>query len=95
MNPPSRKITGRAVFLAQIASVSLIWIFVAGIGTWIMNLLFLSIDLRDVPGATVGISMIAIPVFVMLAGVLTYVFVGLQRERRHDLKSPDGDPEEV
>ena len=51
------------------------------ISAWILNLLLLSIELDDVPGASVGISIVAIPVFITLAAVLTYVFVGLQKER--------------
>lgn len=72
---------GRLVFYAQLASVSLIWLFVIGISIWIINLINLSIELHDLPGASVGISIVAIPVFVALAGILTYVFVGLQRKR--------------
>ncbi|MCK5572692.1 MAG: hypothetical protein KAJ12_08020 [Bacteroidetes bacterium] len=71
--------TDKAVFLAQIMSVMLIWVFVIIVTVWIINLILLSIELDDVPGATVAISIVAIPVFVTLAGVLTYVFVGLQR----------------
>ena len=74
--------TGRIVFAIQVASVSMIWMFVVGISVWIVNLILLAIDLHDVPGASLGISVVAIPVFITLAGVLTYVFVGLQRENR-------------
>lgn len=70
------------ILIAQVASISMIWVFVLGIAVWIFNLLRLSIQLNDAPGASVGISLIAIPVFVTLAGVLTYVFIGLQREAR-------------
>lgn len=72
--------TNKVIFIAQILSIMLIWVFVLGIGIWIANLISLSIDLHDVPGASVGISIIAIPVFVILASVLTYVFIGLQKE---------------
>jgi len=68
------------VFLAQVVSVSLIWVFVIGIGLWIANLISLSLELHDVPGASVGISIVAIPVFFTLAGILTYVFIGLQKK---------------
>ncbi len=79
----------RIIFLAQVVSVSLIWIFVITISVWILNLILLSIELRDVPGASLGISIVAIPVFLTLAGLLTYVFVGLRRE-----KSPPNQSEE-
>jgi len=69
----------KIIFIAQIASVSLIWLFVITVTLWIINLLSLAIELRDMPGASMGISMVAIPVFATLASILTYVFVGLQK----------------
>lgn len=79
----------KIIFVAQIISVSLIWIFVIAISVWIVNLIFLSLELSDVPGASVGISIVAIPVFITLAGVLTYVFVGLQKERHRLSKTSE------
>ena len=71
----------RWVFLLQVGSVALMWVFVLGISAWILHLLKLSHELNDVPSASVGISIVAIPVFLTGAAVLTYVFVGLQRGR--------------
>lgn len=71
----------RWILALQVASVSLIWVFVLGISAWIIHLLRLSQQLHDVPSASVGISIVAIPVFVTGASVLTYVFVGLRRGR--------------
>jgi len=68
------------IFIVQVASLSMIWVFVLAIALWIANLLKLSHELNDALGATVGISLVAVPVFLTLASVLTYVFVGLQRE---------------
>jgi hypothetical protein len=81
----------KAIFLAQIMSVLLIWVFVIIIAVWISNLILLSIELNDVPGATVAISIVAIPVFVTLAGVLTYVFIGLQRGKHESSTSSEED----
>lgn len=72
----------RWVFGLQLASVTMIWVFVIGISVWIIHLLRLSHRLNDVPSASIGISIVAIPVFLTGAGVLTYVFVGLRRGRR-------------
>jgi hypothetical protein len=66
--------------------MALIWVFVIGIAAWVINLIDLSIQLDDAPGATVVISLIAIPIFFTLAGILTYVFVGLQKEERRLLR---------
>jgi arginine exporter protein ArgO len=71
----------RWIFLLQVASVAMIWVFVLGISGWILHLLNLSRKLQDVPSASVGISIVAIPVFVTGASVLTYVFVGLRKGR--------------
>ncbi|MCK5345769.1 MAG: hypothetical protein KAR20_20305 [Candidatus Heimdallarchaeota archaeon] len=81
-NTDQRKI----IFIAQLISLSLIWIFVIGIAVWIINLILLSIELDDAPGASIGISIVAIPVFYTLAGILTYVFVGLHKEKNRLLK---------
>ncbi len=71
----------KMIFAAQLVSLLLIWIFVVAITLWISNLIILSIELNDAPGASVAISIVAIPVFITLASVLTYVFVGLHREK--------------
>ena len=70
------------IFTLQVLSVALIWVFVLSISAWILHLLRLSHRLHDVPSASVGISIVAIPVFLTGAGVLTYVFVGLRRGRQ-------------
>lgn len=70
------------VSVLQLLSVVSMWIFVLGISGWIIHLIRLSIRLDDMPTASVGISIVAIPVFLTGAGVLTYVYVGLQRGRR-------------
>lgn len=80
MDNQAKSTQQKIIFLAQVVSVSLIWLFVIGIGIWIANLISLSLELHDVPGASVGISIVAIPVFFTLASILTYVFIGLQKE---------------
>ena len=81
MRPSS---TPRWIYALQILSVGMIWVFVLSISAWILNLLRLSYRLHDVPSASVGISIVAIPVFLTGAGILTYVFVGLQRDAEHE-----------
>lgn len=70
----------KIIFIAQIISLSLIWIFVITIALWILNLISLSVELDDAPGASIGISLIAIPVFFALASLLTYAFIGLKKD---------------
>lgn len=69
----------RVIFVLQVASVLGIWVFVLGIATWIIHLIRVANRLQDAETASVAISLVAIPVFLTGAGVLTYVFVGLQR----------------
>jgi arginine exporter protein ArgO len=81
---PTDSRTPRWIYLLQVASVAVMWVFVLGISGWILHLNRLSHRLHDVPSATVAISIVAIPVFITGASVLTYVFVGLQRGARAD-----------
>ncbi len=71
----------KIIFIFQIISISLIWVFVFGITWWILRLLTTSIALQDAIDASVGISILVIPIFVTLASILTYVFVGLHKNR--------------
>jgi|APSaa5957512622_1039677.scaffolds.fasta_scaffold17176_4 hypothetical protein len=70
------------IFAVQISSLIFMWIFVAGIILWIFNLIRLSIYLNDAQNATLGISLVVMPVFILLASVLTYVFVGLNKNSK-------------
>ena len=78
INPGQKNV----IYLAQFASIALIWVFVIGVAVWIINLLLVSIELNDAPGASIGISIVAIPVFITLASILTYVFIGLYKEEK-------------
>ncbi|HEU5361401.1 MAG TPA: hypothetical protein VFU42_09635 [Candidatus Deferrimicrobiaceae bacterium] len=71
----------KTIEVLQIVSITLIWVLFTGIAVWIVNLIKESLRLHDAPDASVGISIVAIPVFFILASVLTYVFIGLRRGR--------------
>jgi hypothetical protein len=68
----------------QIASLIYIWIFVIAVDSWIISLLRVAQKLDDALNASVAIGIIAIPLFLTIASILTYVFVGLQRYRIKD-----------
>ncbi len=55
-------------------------LFIGGIVTWITHLIRTAWRLKDVPSASIGISLVAIPVFLTLLGVVLYVFWGLLRD---------------
>jgi hypothetical protein len=80
------------IFTLQVGTVIWIWVFVLGISWWILHLLNLSRQLQDVLSASVGISIVAIPVFLTGASVLTYVFVGLRRGRRRSGDAEGDEP---
>jgi hypothetical protein len=65
----------------QWALVGAAVLFIGGIVTWISHLIRTAWRLKDVPSASIGISLVAIPVFLTLLGVILYVFVGLLGDR--------------
>jgi hypothetical protein len=66
----------------QLLSMALMWAFLGGAASWMFNLVRVSRSLGDALTASVGISLVAVPVYTLVASVLTYVFFGLQRGRR-------------
>ena len=73
IHTPEEKI----VFGCQLVLLASFVLFVGGIVVWIISLIRLSQELQDVPSASIGISIVAIPVFLTLLGVFNYVFWGL------------------
>ena len=85
-----RKTQITAVTMAQLASMAFMWVFFLSISTWIFNLFALSFELQDSFEATIVIGLIAVPVYLALACILTYVFFGLRREEQRLLRQqPD------
>ena len=62
------------------------FLLVGGIITWIIHLIVTSWRLDDVIQASVGISIVAIPIFLVFMGVVFYVFwgVALHGRKRED-----------
>lgn len=52
-------------------------LLVLGIISWFIHLMRTAVWLHDVPSAAIGIPLVAIPIFLALAGVVFYVFWGL------------------
>jgi hypothetical protein len=71
----------RAVRAIQWAMAGAAVLFIGGIITWISHLIRTAWRLKDVPSASIGISLVAIPVFATLLGVILYVFWGLLGDR--------------
>jgi hypothetical protein len=62
------------------------FLLVVGIIVWIIHLILASFRLDDVIQASVGISIVAIPIFLVFLGVVFYVFwgVALHGRKRED-----------
>ncbi len=54
-------------------------VFIGGIIAWVAHLIRTSLQLHDVPSGAIGISLVAIPVFITLMSVLLYVLWGILR----------------
>lgn len=72
----------RSIRTLQLMSIVLMWAFLGGTATWMFNVVSVSRAQGDALTASVGISLVAVPVYTLVASVLTYVFFGLQRGRR-------------
>jgi hypothetical protein len=67
----------RAVRVVQWAMGGVAILFIGGVITWITHLIRTAWRLGDGPSASIGISLVAIPVFLTLLGVVLYVVWGL------------------
>lgn len=76
-----KRVTPFYILFLQILSILIIWLLFVGVNFWIFNLISLSRYLQDAQNATLVISLIILPIFGLLACVLTYVFIGLRKGR--------------
>jgi hypothetical protein len=72
----------RGIHALQLMSIVLMWAFLGGVVTWMTNVVGVSRAQGDALTASVGISLVAVPVYTLVASVLTYVYFGLRRGRR-------------
>ncbi|HUV14337.1 MAG TPA: hypothetical protein VMY18_11895 [Acidobacteriota bacterium] len=73
--------TNKTIRIMQILSLAYIWVFVLAVDLWILSLLRVAQRLNDAINASVAIGILAIPLFIVIASILTYVFVSLQKHR--------------
>ncbi|MBI4246152.1 MAG: hypothetical protein HY614_03090 [Candidatus Rokubacteria bacterium] len=78
-----RPVPERTVRAIQWAMAGAAVLFIGGIVAWIGHLIRTAWRLGDVPSASIGISLVAIPVFLTLLGVILYVVWGLLGDRDH------------
>ena len=80
----STSISPRVVRVLQWLWVGGAMLLIGGVVTWIVTLILAALRLEDVPSASIGISIVAIPIFLVFSGVIIYVFwnVAIRGEKR-------------
>jgi len=76
----------------QYLSILLMWLFAAGTLIFVPWLIVVAARWNDALNWTVAISVVMTPVYLTVAGTLTYVFIGLQRgaPKEKDKETPPG-----
>lgn len=68
----------------QFVSILFMWTFALGVLIFVPWLVFVAARWHDALNWSLAISVVMTPVYLTVAGTLTYVFVGLQRGTRGD-----------
>lgn len=76
----------RKEFFFQILLLVTFYCFIFGIVIWIIRIIWLSWRLKDVFSTSIGISLVAMPLFLFLLGVYNYVFWGILLNRKNGVK---------
>ena len=88
-SPPAHEAPSPWVIRTQLAILIGFSLFAASVILWISRLIYISWVLQDVFSASIGIALIAVPVFLFLLVMFNYVFWGL-RAGRTDHAPPAG-----
>jgi len=72
----------RSDFDRLVRTLQWVWVggamlLIGGFISWILHLIRTAWSLGDVPSASIGISIVAIPIFLVFTGVIIYVFLGV------------------
>ncbi len=70
--------------LIQTVLLSFLWMLASGMTLLLINLVQVSYEVNDHQSASIAISILGIIVFWILAGILTYVLVGLYKGRKKE-----------
>ncbi len=74
----------RSIKFMQGLSLAGIWVLATSMTLLFINLIHISYQVKDHQTASIAISIVAVVVFWILAGVLTYVFIGLHKHSRKE-----------
>lgn len=80
----ARKPVSPWVFRAQLGMILGFTVFATAVISWIVRLIYVSWLLEDVFSASIGIALVAIPIFSFLLIMFNYVFWGLQRGKNQE-----------
>lgn len=69
----------RTIYYIQLLTLSFNWILAVSVTWWFVHLVIIADQVRDTQTASLWISVLAITVFWILAGVLSYVFFSLHK----------------
>ncbi|MCL4510199.1 MAG: hypothetical protein M1470_03940 [Bacteroidetes bacterium] len=72
----------RTIYIVQFITLSFVWILAVSITWWFIHLVIVASELKDAQTASISISILAVTIFWILAGVLSYVFFGLHRNAK-------------
>lgn len=75
--------------ILQLVSIGFMWVFSLGVLAFVVWLIIVAARWQDAMNWTLAISIVMTPVYLTVAGVLTYVFFGLRSGSRKE-GSPDG-----
>lgn len=73
----ARTLDGRLVLRLQLLVLAGFTVFAAGVIAWIGRLIYISWAWQDVFSASIGIALVAVPVFIVLLTIVIYTFWGL------------------
>jgi len=60
------------------------WMFLVSVVAWILHLVSVARELNDALTASIGLSLIVLPAYSLVAAILTFVFFGVRRGGRRD-----------
>lgn len=87
---PVREPESPWVYRTQLALLFGFSMFVGMIILWVGRLIYISWALQDVFSASIGIALVAVPVFIFLLVLVNYVFWGLQEGRGEEISGRNG-----
>ena len=81
MSAPRPAPDSKAVRAVQWGVLCFATVFICTVISWVSHLIATAQHLRDTPSASIGISIVAIPVFLSLLSIVHFTFWGLLKDK--------------